>query len=611
MYGRMNSDKLKVNNNFTSPTSTSSVVQQNTQFCNLVNNLNPNIPPLLQYKPIAKGDSGATRTYLTPEHATLLQNTQRNDNIEVVLPNNDTLKSTTSGELNIPELSTMGRQAYVLNGLNNSLISLGQLADDNCTIILTKKELQVFKSYKKILHGFRNNNDGLWDIPLPNSPLSLKPKNHMANVIIHKKQNINDLMQYFHATLYSPTKSTLLKAVKNGNFIGWPGLTSNNITKHLQETEHTAKGHLDQHRKNLQSTINQQVVDHDFHPIQIAQITNETIAFIIDPKQLKKGFFDLTGRFPYTSSRGNNYIFVLYDFDSNAILSTPLKSRLAGEIKNAWERLHDKLRARGIEPNTYIMDNEASKELKRAILKYKLKYQLTPPHMHRINAAERAIRTFKNHFIAGLSSVDPTFPIGEWDRLLDQAEITLNLLRNSRVNNKLSAYAYLHGVYDFNKSPMAPPGTKVVAHVKTKVRSSFGFHGTSGFYIAPTLEHYRCVQCYIPSTRQVLIEDTVQFFPHKIKFPSVSINDHLLNAIDDIISILHNKKFQHENTTIQFHDETKVALQLVADILHAVTKKPVLPPPSPFLHQVKATLKNVVHLPILKISHYMIIKILI
>lgn len=176
MYGRMNSDKLKVNNNFTSPTSTSSVVQQNTQFCNLVNNLNPNIPPLLQYKPIAKGDSGATKTYLTPEHATLLQNTQRNDNIEVVLPNNDTLKSTTSGELNIPELSTMGRQAYVLNGLNNSLISLGQLADDNCTIILTKKELQVFKSYKKILHGFRNNNDGLWDIPLPNSPLSLKPK---------------------------------------------------------------------------------------------------------------------------------------------------------------------------------------------------------------------------------------------------------------------------------------------------------------------------------------------------------------------------------------------------------------------------------------------------
>ena len=72
MYGRMNSDKLKLNNNFTTPTTISSVVQQKTQFCNFVNNLNPNIPSLLQNKPIAKGDSRATRIYLTPEHSTLL-----------------------------------------------------------------------------------------------------------------------------------------------------------------------------------------------------------------------------------------------------------------------------------------------------------------------------------------------------------------------------------------------------------------------------------------------------------------------------------------------------------------------------------------------------------
>ena len=34
------------------------------------------------------------------------------------------------------------------------------------------------------------------------------------------------------------------------------------------------------------------------------------------------------------------------------------------------------------------------------------------------NAAERAIRTFKNHFIAGLASIDNQYPIREWDRLL-------------------------------------------------------------------------------------------------------------------------------------------------------------------------------------------------
>jgi hypothetical protein len=41
--------------------------------------------------------------------------------------------------------------------------------------------------------------------------------------------------------------------------------------------------------------------------------------------------------------------------------------------------------------------------------------QLAPPHIHRRNNAERAIQTFKNHFIAGLFSVDPNFPLKLWD----------------------------------------------------------------------------------------------------------------------------------------------------------------------------------------------------
>jgi hypothetical protein len=48
-------------------------------------------------------------------------------------------------------------------------------------------------------------------------------------------------------------------------------------------------------------------------------------------------------------------------------------------------------------------------------------YQLVPPHCHRRNAAERAIGTFKEHFVhfvAGLSSVDPSFPLHFWDILL-------------------------------------------------------------------------------------------------------------------------------------------------------------------------------------------------
>ena len=51
--------------------------------------------------------------------------------------------------------------------------------------------------------------------------------------------------------------------------------------------------------------------------------------------------------------------------------------------------------------------------------------------MHWHNAAEWAIRTFKNHMMDGFATCDKNFPVAEWDRLLQQAEITLNLLRTS------------------------------------------------------------------------------------------------------------------------------------------------------------------------------------
>eukprot|EP00957_Ditylum_brightwellii_P020660 1558100-Ditylum_brightwellii.AAC.1 len=64
-----------------------------------------------------------------------------------------------------------------------------------------------------------------------------------------------------------------------------------------------------------------------------------------------------------------------------------------------------------------------------------------------------------------------------WDRLLLQASITVNLLRTCRINPKLSAYEYLHGTFDYNATPLALPGTKVLIHKKVDQRTSWGTHG--------------------------------------------------------------------------------------------------------------------------------------
>ena len=61
-------------------------------------------------------------------------------------------------------------------------------------------------------------------------------------------------------------------------------------------------------------------------------------------------------------------------------------------------------------------------------------YQLVPPNVHRRNVAEREIQTFKAHFLAILSGVDPDFPNFMRDKLLVQTELTINLLRQATLN---------------------------------------------------------------------------------------------------------------------------------------------------------------------------------
>jgi hypothetical protein len=69
----------------------------------------------------------------------------------------------------------------------------------------------------------------------------------------------------------------------------------------------------------------------------------------------------------------------------------------------------------------------------------RLDYQIASPGDHRLNHAERAIQTFKNHFIAVLYGCDSTFPAKQWDRIIKQAVMTLNMCRPSQINLKLSA----------------------------------------------------------------------------------------------------------------------------------------------------------------------------
>eukprot|EP00957_Ditylum_brightwellii_P105401 8035240-Ditylum_brightwellii.AAC.1 len=110
--------------------------------------------------------------------------------------------------------------------------------------------------------------------------------------------------------------------------------------------------------------------------------------------------------------------------------------------------------------------------------------------MHHQNAAEKAIQTWKNHFLAGLASLPMDFPIIHWCRLIPQEIITLNLLRPCRQNTVLSAHAAIHGSYAFKATLMAHPGTKVYIHIKPHKRASWGFKAEDAWYVGPAMEHF-------------------------------------------------------------------------------------------------------------------------
>ena len=219
-------------------------------------------------------------------------------------------------------------------------------------------------------------------------------------------------IRYLHAAAGFPVESEWIKAIKAGNYVTWPELTAEAVHKHFTESDETQKSHMKQQRQNVRSTkVKQNATDN-----QDKEDQNKPQAKLKDV-YIKIYFandtvhFDQTGRFPLTSSRGNKYIMVLVEIDGNYIDAEPMKNKTEGSMIKAYLALWERLTATGtVKPTTHIMDNEASAEYKKVIRK-NCTIQLVPPNNHRRNLAERAIQTFKSHFIAIIAGVDDTFPM--------------------------------------------------------------------------------------------------------------------------------------------------------------------------------------------------------
>ena len=262
---------------------------------------------------------------------------------------------------------------HVLPALaQHTILSIGKFCDAGCQCILQADKAYIIKNNKILMEGKRGAN-GLWYLEQEKPPsknlFSTSNIGHTPSMNsiqnVHQATRIKEAMQFMHAALFSPAKTTLLRASRLGILPLWPLLTYQNISKHLSETCATHLGHLQRVRKNLRSTKLRPplIHDDDTDDEQVLQESKTHLVYttILDTNRFNgTGYSDLTGQFPTTSAAGNRYLFVYYSYNANAILWEPMKNRSDTEMIRVFDKVYTKLVTRGITPVLNVMDNEAS-----------------------------------------------------------------------------------------------------------------------------------------------------------------------------------------------------------------------------------------------------------
>jgi hypothetical protein len=508
--------------------------------------------------------------------------------------------STGAAVLAIPGIpSRHARTGHIIPGFTNNLLSLGKLCDADCTAYIDKHKLEVHnKEGHKILHGTRDSaGPRLWRVdiasrpePTPTAPpptpiLCMEtittPKPPCTATKLHVQTldlpNTPALITYHHATAGYPIKQTWLDAIKRGAYTSWPGLTYKLAARHCPDSDETLLGHMAQPRQHIRSTRAVRVLARTAttSACNDIPITQEVPSLTLHKIPINYIFTDDTRRFTPQARSGNQYVMVALHGKSNAILVQPFQTKNDAHRIAAYTTLFDRLKSRHAIPDTHVLDNEASRAFLQAITNNGCKYQLVPPHVHRRNCAERAIQMFKDHFLTMLAGTAPTFPRDWWDLLLPQAELTLNLLRPSP-EPTMSAWQHLFGPYNFDAMPMGPAGCRVLIHTKAAIRRSWENRCHDGYYIGPSLVHYRCYRVLNTHSGAVTITDALKFRHHYLPTPELSAADKLLHAVQAI----HNTIARVTPTT---NNDQLEAIEALRAIIHSYKQSTETPTPQPHL----------------------------
>jgi hypothetical protein len=302
-------------------------------------------------------DSGATSSVGTPTDP--FAKTGRQLNKVFRLPNGATEEAREIGEL-ATIVRAPARDVHITPCITEtSLLSTAKFSDAGYTTIFDGDQVNIYDqhntvitvSHAAILRGWQEpGKSELFRIPLvpvicnnntetilvkrpPSEYLLARPPPQDAAFNVYELKMQPELVRYLHASAGFPTKPMWLRAVRNRQYASWPGLTPEAIAKHFPKSKETLKGHARKTKSGQRLTKRTSGwVDNLIHEHEAdtkAELTRPTtkeqnifvqIYNVEGDEAILKMYTDQTGRFPKKSSRGNQYVMVLMELDSNAIL---------------------------------------------------------------------------------------------------------------------------------------------------------------------------------------------------------------------------------------------------------------------------------------------------
>jgi hypothetical protein len=155
-------------------------------------------------------------------------------NKEVFLPDNSMLRTLHKTKLLSKQLSDAAREAHILPGFRQSLLSVNKMSEEGYTTIFhpgeegvsihKKGTLTITTSEPPVLQGCKSNQEKLLTVSAnQNDQISEEANN------IYSFPSIPHTMTYLHAAAGFPIKETWMDTIKAGNFIAWPSLTTSAV----------------------------------------------------------------------------------------------------------------------------------------------------------------------------------------------------------------------------------------------------------------------------------------------------------------------------------------------------------------------------------------------